>query len=204
MVQGVIGQALRLKQVSGKKPEDVFYILRSYRTTKNTNSFIIVTLARTANRKWGCEVGGWGCCTMQQYRWTSESTQKMKMRAAGVLGPGQSHSATPLPRWCRCQTHQWQRSRGSHRGRHVTRGREGTIHKKARFRELQWQAIACCCRCVNHSSDLSSRVLCVTVINSLERRGGGGMMIEEEVVVGEMATLWERRSADSSGMHEAR
>lgn len=33
--------------------------------------------------------------------------------------------------------------------------------------------------------------------------GGGGMMIEEEVkvgVVGEMATLWERRSADSSGM----
>lgn len=68
---------------------------------------------------------------MQQYRWMSESTQKMKMTAAGVLGPGQSHSATPLPRWCRCQTHQWQRSRGSHRGRHVTRGHEGTIHKKS-------------------------------------------------------------------------
>lgn len=61
---------------------------------------------------------------------------------------------------------------------------------------------------MNHSSDLSTRVLFVTVINSLERRGGGwgggGMMIEAEVkvgVVGGMATLWERRSADSSGMH---
>lgn len=53
MAQGVIGQPLGLKQVSGKKPEDLFHILRSYHTTRHTNSFLIVTLARTANRKWG-------------------------------------------------------------------------------------------------------------------------------------------------------
>lgn len=67
-----------------------------------------------------------------------------------------------------------------------------------RFAELRSQPIvACCCRWLNHSSDLLTRVLFVTIINSLERSGevGGGMMMiedkEEEVVVvvvGEMAT----------------
>lgn len=43
-----------------------------------------------------------------------------------------------------------------------------------RFAELRSQPIvACCCRWLNHSSDLLTRVLFVTIINSLERSRGG-------------------------------